>query len=176
MHTRKIVFASFLVALATPSLAGCGRPFKVETAPGMVELDNQEPDYQYRAMTPEGVVMAVKVIDVGDQGNLDFWTRATVLRMRQMNGYALLAATDVKSRDGTPGKELRFGHDENGKPYEYVLRLYVAQSRLFLVESGGPGDQVKRYQPSLDWMEASVQVKCDTWLSPVLASRTCNKW
>jgi hypothetical protein len=165
-----------LAFVALAGAAGCGRPFKVETAPGMVELENQEPDYQYRAMTPEGVVMAVRVIDTGDQGNLDFWERATVLRMRQMNGYALLGASDVKSKDGTPGKELHFGHDENGKPYVYVLRLFVAQSRLFIVESGGPADQVKRYQPTLDWMAASVKVKCDTWVSPVLASRTCNKW
>jgi hypothetical protein len=166
----------FLAIVALLGATGCGRPFKVETAPGMYELDNQEPDYQYRAMTPEGVVMAVRVVDTGEHGDLDFWTRATVLRMRQMNGYALLGASDVKSRDGTPGKELRFGHDENDKPYVYVLRLYVAQSRLFIVEAGGPGDQVKRYQPSLDWMQASVQVKCSIFVSPVLASRTCNRW
>ena len=37
--------------------AGCGRPFDVKTAPGLVELEHQEPDYQFRAISPEGVVM-----------------------------------------------------------------------------------------------------------------------
>ena len=130
-----------LLALASLALllgaTGCGRPFKIETAPGMVELDNQEPDYEYRAMTPEGVVLGVRVVDTDDRGDLEFWTRATILRMRQMNGYALLASNPVTSHDGTPGRELHFGHDENGKPYLYTVRLFVAQSRLFVVEAGG---------------------------------------
>jgi hypothetical protein len=154
----------------------CGRPFKVKTAPGMVELDNQEPQYAYRALTPEGVVMAIRVVDTDDKGDLEFWVRATTLRMRQLNGYALLGAADVKSRDGTPGRELRFGHDENGRPYVYDLRLFVAQSRLFVVETGGPKEQVDKYKTSLDWMEASVTVKCGTFVSPILTSNTCNRW
>jgi hypothetical protein len=164
-----------LVGLAVASSA-CGRPFDVKTAPGMVELDNQEPQYEYRALTPEGVVMAVRVVDTDDKGDLEFWTRATLLRVRQLDGYALLGARDVKSRDGTPGRELRFGHDENGKPYLYTMRMYVAQGRLFVVEAGGPRDLVQRYQPSLDWMESSVRVKCGCFLAPVLASHTCNRW
>jgi hypothetical protein len=166
-----------LLSLLSLSLAaGCGRPFRVATAPGLVELDRQEPDYDYRAMTPDGVVMGVRVVETEGRGDVDFWTRATVLRMRQLNGYALLGATDVKSKDGTPGRELSFGHDENGKPYRYTVRLFVAQDRLFVVESGGPREVVQRYQPNLDWMEASVRVRCDSLVSPVLASRTCHRW
>jgi hypothetical protein len=166
-----------LLSLVTVALGtGCGRPFKVATAPGMVELDNQEPEYAYRAMTPEGVVMGVRVVETKGRGNVDFWTRATKLRMEELNGYALLGTSEVKAKDGTVGRELTFGHDEKSKPYVYDVRLFVAQDRLFVVEAGGPRDEVKRYQSNLDFMEASLRVKCGTFVSPVLASRTCNRW
>jgi hypothetical protein len=161
-----------LLALAT----GCGRPFRVQTAPGLVELAQQAPAYDYRALAPEGVVVAVRAIDLDGRGDLDFWARATVLRMRQLNGYALLGSDDVKSLDGTPGRELRFGHDESGRTYLYTVRLFVAQGRLFVVEAGGPRAEMERYKRSVDWTLASVKVRCDSWLAPVLASRTCNRW
>jgi hypothetical protein len=169
-------FALVFAAVAALASTACGRPFDVKTAPGFVELENQEPQYDYRSVSPEGVVMGVRVVPLKDRGDLSFWERAVVLRMRQLNGYALLNATDATSKDGTKGRELTFGHDEDGKPHLYRVRLFLAQGRLFVVETGGSKDQMERYKPSVDWMLASVKVKCDTFVSPVLASRTCNRW
>ncbi len=169
----------FLVAAALTvtavSLAGCGRPFKVETAPGFIELAGQN-DYAYRATTPEGVVIGVRVVEDEERADVDFWAKAVTLQMRDVSGYALLSQKDVESRDGTKGKELRFGHDEDKKPYEYVVHLYAAQSRIFVVEAGGTKEQMDRAKASIDWTMKSVKVKCDTIVSPVLASKTCGRW
>ena len=166
-----------LLALFALLTCGCGRPFDVKTAPGFVELENQEPQYDYRSVSPEGVVFGVRVVPLNaDQEDVSFWTRAVILHMRESNGYALLSMRDVASRDGTKGAELLFGHDENGKPFLYDLRLFVAQDRLFVVETGGAKSDVEHYRPSTDWMESSVRVRCGMFLSPVLASRTCNRW
>jgi len=154
---KRTILAVLLLALPL-SAAACGRPFDIKTAPGLVELDDQKPTYEYRALAPEGVVLGVKVVDIGDKGDLAFWTRATTLRMHQLDGYALLGTSDVKSRNDVPGRELRFGHDEGGKPYVYTLRVYVSNKRLFLVETGGPKDEVARYQGALDWMESSLKL------------------
>ena len=88
----------------------------------------------------------MKVIDLDkNQGDLAFWQRATSLRMHQLDGYALLGEVDLKSGNGVPGHELRFGHDENGKPYVYTLRVFLTHkgwpstgSRLFLVAAKMP--------------------------------------
>jgi len=168
-----VTLAATVAALA--GLTGCGRPFKIETAPGFIELENQG-DFSYRATTPEGVVVAVRVVDDEKRGDLDFWTKALVLQLRDVSGYALLASKDVTSLDGTKGKELRFGHDEDNKPFEYLLTVYLAQGRLFLIEAGGSKEQMDKARPSVEWMQKSVKVKCDTIVSPVLASRTCNRW
>lgn len=166
----------WILALAL-SAAACGRPFKVATAPGFVELEGQGNEgYAYRATSPEGVVVAVRVMEDEDRADVGFWTKSIVLQMRDVSGYALVRTVDVTSRDGTPGKRLELAHDEDGKPYIYWVTVYTAQGKLFLVEAGAPKDLFERSQASVEWTMKSVKVKCDTIVSPVLASRTCNRW
>ena len=169
------ILAAALVAGLALSTAACGRPFDVKTAPGFVPLENQA-TYDYRATTPEGVVVAVRVVDDEDRGDLAFWTQAVTLQLRDVSGYALLDVSDVKSRDCTKGKLLKFGHDEGDKPFTYWVSIFPAQGRLFLVEAGGAKEAFERARPSVEWTLASVRVRCDTIVSPVLASRTCNRW
>src|SRR5258705_8431477 len=158
-------------------MAGCGRPFDVKTAPGFIELGQQtEQGFQYRATTPEGIVVAVRVIEHEDRGDLAFWVRTVTLQMRDIKGYALLTSSDTKSRDGTPGKRLQFGHDEDHKPYVYDLLVFRVPGRVFLIEAGGKREDLERVRPNLEWMLASVQLRCNTIVSPVLASRTCHRW
>ena len=165
-----------LVVLASFA-AGCGRPFHIKTAPGFIELAEHEPErYLYRATTPDGVVMGVRVIDDEERGDLPFWVRSITLQLRDIKGYALLESTDAKSADGTPGKRLRFGSDEGKKPYLYEITIFRVPNRLFLMEAGGPKDLVERARASIDWMQASLKIRCNTVVSPVLASRTCNRW
>lgn len=166
---------SFLFILSALALSACGRPFDVKTAPGFVALENQ-PQHAYRATTPEGVVVGVRVVDDEDRGDLGFWTQALVLQLRDVSGYALLDIKDTTSADGTKGKLLQFGHDEDGKPYAYWLAVFPAQGRLFVVEAGGAKEAFDRAKPSVDWMMKSVKVRCDSIVAPVLASRTCNHW
>jgi hypothetical protein len=161
----------FLVLL----LAACGRPFDVKTAPGFVPLENQV-QYEYRSTTPEGVVFAVRVVEDEKRGDLGFWTHAVTLQLREVSGYALLETADVKSADGTPGKVMRFGRDEDSKPFVYWVAVFPAQGRLFIVETGGLKDTFDRARGSVDAMLASVRVRCNGFLSPVLSSRTCNRW
>ncbi len=169
-----------LIATTLAVGVGCGRPFDVKTSNGFVELENQAPDYDYRATTPDGVVMSIRAVDntgtVGQRGDLGFWERAVTLEMRDVQGYALLDAKDVTSGDGTKGRQLKFGHDEDGKPYAYWVTIYLAQSRIFLVEAGGKKELVERASPNLAYMAANVKVKCGGFLAPVLASHTCNRW
>lgn len=156
-------------------VAACGRPFDVHTAPGFVELENQG-EFAYRATTPEGVVVAVRVVDDEKRGDLSFWTEALTLRMRDVNGYALLETTDVTSNDGTKGKLLKFGHDEDNKPFAYWLAVFPAQNRLFLMEAGGAKDLFDKARPSVEWEMKSLTVRCSGFLAPVLSSHTCNRW
>ncbi|MFO0679643.1 MAG: serine/threonine protein kinase [Polyangiaceae bacterium] len=173
---RRVV-PSLLALLVASGTVACGRPFQVVTPSGFLELEDQEPDYAYRATTPDGVTVGVKVIALPEEHrDLAFWTKAVSKRVREGMGYAFLEEVDVKSKDGTPGKELRFAHDEGEKPFFYAVTLYIAQERLFTVESGGPKEAMLAAHAQVESIERSIQVRCGSAVAPVLASRTCNRW
>jgi hypothetical protein len=153
--------ALLLLSFAALLLGACAKPYDVKTAPGFIELQNQGPTYAWRATAPEGVVTGLQVIDLeGDNpGDLGFWTRAITLQVRDVNGYALVGTRDVKSHDGTPGTELRFGHDEGSKPFVYRLTLFVKGKHLFMLEAGGSQASFDRYEKSVQWMADSLVLK-----------------
>lgn len=144
-----------LVLLLTVATVGCGKS-ALQAAPGFVEVKD-DPTYDYRAIAPDGVAVAVRKVDVDDKTDLPFWERAVMLRTRELEGYALVAQNDVKSSDGTKGRELVFGHDEQGKPFEYRMRLFVHGSHLVIAEAGGAKENMDRWRTSVDWMLASVR-------------------
>lgn len=172
MKTKLLLFVAMFAALGT---AACGKPFDVKSAPGFVALENQY-DYDWRATTPEGVVVSVKVIEDEQRGDLAFWTQAITLQLRDVSGYALLESADVASLDGTKGRLLKFGHDEDDKPYAYWIAIFPAQGRLFLVEAGGAKETFERARPNVEWTMKTVRVKCSGFLAPVFSSYTCNRW
>jgi hypothetical protein len=147
-----------VAALLALGAAGCGRGYDVAAAPGFVKLENQQAPYDWRAVAPDGVAVAMRVVSLEDRADLAFWVHAVTLRMRDNAGYALVGQRTVKSRDGTAGTELVFGHDESGKPFVYRVRLFLGEKRLYVVEAGGTKEQMDRYAASVDWMLASVRL------------------
>ena len=79
---------SRIALLALFATVACGRPFDVKTPRGFVELDNQGPDYAYRATTADGVVVAVRAVDAPGRQDLGFWEQAVALQLRDASGYA----------------------------------------------------------------------------------------
>ena len=151
-HTLLLAVA---VALLTPACA----PFTVQTAPGMVELDESRwSPYDTRMTTPDGVVVATRAIRQGPgaetpRGDLAFWREATILRFRTLAGYALVGETEVTSVDGTDGVRLELGRDQDGTPYRYDVVLFVTPKFVHVIEAGGRGDL---FEASLDRVEAVI--------------------
>lgn len=112
--------ASLLISIAA---LGCS-VFRPATPPGFVELPDQD-DYDYRATTADGVVIAVRAIEHEPGGELSFWVRAIEKHAREQNGYALLETLEVKNAQNLSGKQLRFGHDEGKHPHLYYVTLFV---------------------------------------------------
>ena len=135
---------------ARASLAGCGKPFDVTTAPGFVELENQH-DFDYRATTPEGVVVGDPVVDLEGEksGDLAFWTRALTLQLRDVTGYALLETRDVQSRDGTKGASSASVTTRTASPSCTGSRSSSSGKHLVLVEAGGTKGKFERYETSV---------------------------
>ncbi len=153
---RRLTLLPAPTLLAGLLAIGCGPRVHASAAPGFVVVDESSSAYDWRAVAPDGVVVAVRIVKLDDRADLPFWAHAVSLRMRDEDGYALLSTSDVRAHDGTAGKELLFGHDENGKRFVYRVRLYLVDRRLTMIEAGGTGEQMDRYAASVEWMLSSV--------------------
>ena len=154
---RRII-SVILVGFA--GLTGCGYAFEASTPPGFVELKHQQDaGYAYRATNADGLVMAVRQLDNDPKGEISFWEQAVENQLRQRAGYSLLDKRDVKSADGTPGRQLRFGHDEGKTPHLYYVTLFVNDRHIYLVEQGGTKELVEARAADLDGAVARFRVK-----------------
>lgn len=153
-----------LVCTALALAAGCA-PFAVTTPDGMIALN--EPSwsvYDYRATTPEGVVVAARQIRMRAKGDtppaeLDFWVDATILRLRTTAAYALIDREPTRSADGTEGVLLRFGRDHDGGIYRYDLALFCTKRFVHVVEAGGPEELFEQASDSIDVAFGSYTVR-----------------
>jgi hypothetical protein len=138
--TKKLCLLPLWAALAG-NVAGC-RPFAITTPATFIELDeDRRSNFDYRAASADGVVMAVRVVDNGQRGTLAFWVEAVRNKLRDVHGYALLEESDIRSRGGVAGRQLRFGRDQSGRSYHYWVTLFVRHEgrkpRLWVIEAGG---------------------------------------
>ncbi len=151
---------SLAILSAALCLGGCGRPVEARAAQGFVEL-HDDANYDFRAVAPEGAAVAARAVKLADTDPVEvaFWERSLALRMRELDGYALLGAKDVVGAEGEKGRELTFGHDEDGKPYQYRVRVFVVRGRLLVVEAGGSREQMEKMAGGIEWMLGQVRVK-----------------
>lgn len=150
-RSRLASFVGPLFAVAA-FCAGCGgRPFVPATPQGFVDLEDIYGDTEYRAATPDGVVIGIRAFENKPKGETAFWTKALENRMRDVGGYALLDKRAVKNRGGLTGTELRFGHDEGKTPHVYILAVFSTAEHVYLIEAGGTKDEMKRQEEQIDW-------------------------
>ena len=63
--------------IAAAACSGCGgHSFSVGTPAGFVVLEDQEPSYDYRAITADGVVIGVRELKHEPKGDDAFWVQA----------------------------------------------------------------------------------------------------
>jgi hypothetical protein len=137
--------------LALAAAPGCQRPFTAVTPAGFVELNNQRArDYDYRATTPDGVVLGVRAIAHDPPGDLSFWARSVENHLRQVGGYASRGKRNVTCQGGLTGVELRFGHDEGTQPHHYRVSLFVTPKWIYLLEVGGHKARVEQMDRLID--------------------------
>ena len=84
-----------------------------------------------------------------DCGDFVVIKNAAKLRLQARGGYALPKELDVKTDRGLRGQQLRFGHDEKKRPYQYWITLFVAGDMLLVVEAGGPEEQLGPHEAAI---------------------------
>ena len=137
-----------LTLFALSLALGCGPSFHHPTPSSFVELEDQD-DYDYRALSADGMVLAVRELEHEPKGDLTFWSKAIENHMRKRAGYAHLGSRDVKTSSGLGGKQLRFGHDRGQKPHLYIVTIFVTDDQIYLLEAGGTKEQMSKRESEL---------------------------
>src|SRR5438552_14252692 len=112
------------IALASLSLfaAACGP--KLAPPPSFASIDGPNPGgYDYRATTPQGVVVAVRKEANDPRADVAFWARAVDLRLKR-DGYARAAEAKVKTDRGLDGVELTYARAQEGRTYRYEVAVF----------------------------------------------------
>lgn len=152
-RARSLALASLLVAV------GCGPSFQLQLPERFVALNDSagRGGYELRATTPDGVVVGVEVIPNEVHGSLEFWREAVLRRVRDQQGYELLAEEETRAANGQTGALLRFGRDLNGHPYRYTTALFVTPSAIWLIEAGGREEPYAALEPSIERSIAAMR-------------------
>jgi hypothetical protein len=149
IHSQLLFASAALCALA------CGPHFKISAPKNFVVLDQSVP-YDFRATTPDGLVLAVREFNnTKEHGDLGFWVQAIANELRLDKGYALLKKAEVKTRSGLSGTQIHFGLDRENEAHEYIVTVFVtgkadSKSRVYLVEAGGTAAQVEHSRKAID--------------------------
>jgi hypothetical protein len=133
---------------------GCARPYDVATPDGFVDLSHRYESAgndEYRASTPDGVVLRARAYPNEPKVTTDVAVKVLESRIRLGQGYALLGEKDVTARDGSKGKMLQFGHDEDTGPHLYYVTLFIAHDRVYILDAGGKKDLVEAAENSIAW-------------------------
>ena len=144
--TRNFCFITFALAVSTLG-SGCARGFEIQTPDGFAELDGTD-DYRYRSTSAEGVVLAIRREKNEPHGSLAFWSSALMNELAA-RGYNLEKNLDVKSKDGTAGKQLRYLSSRDGRPNVLWVTVFVTDSRVVVVESGGDVAHFEHVEPKV---------------------------
>jgi hypothetical protein len=123
----KTILISLALAL---SAVGCTHPATMAAPPGFGRVDGS---YDFRAVNPQGVVVAARSENNEPKSDLGFWAAAVDLKLAR-KGYARTAATDVKSSDGLPGRLMKY---DTGSGNVYWIAVFATDSKVLVSEATG---------------------------------------
>lgn len=156
---------TLLGLIACTLLVPACAPYSIVTPDGMISLNEDRwSPYDYRATTPEGVVVGARQIRMREgtdvpPADMVFWVDATKLRLRTTAGYALLNEEEIRSADGTEGVRLEFGRDQDGGTYRYDIVLFVTDKFVHVIEAGGDEELYDAAATAVDEALATYRVR-----------------
>ena len=144
LNTRTLLW---IVVLALLPLMACEDEWTT-TPEGFVEIE-QAP-FEYKAVSPDGSVIAIRHRPNEEKGDLDYWAEVFELELVDAKGYRLAEKSDVKSADGVLGRLLSFELAQGTIPFHYGLAIYVTDESIVTLETATELASLERYAEAFD--------------------------
>ena len=129
------MFRKLIAFAALASSVACTPAAHLSAPDGFAHLGGDH--FDDRVGSAGGVVVATRVVANDPKANLDFWTQAIDLRLRQRGYTATDAPKDVKNDAGLPGRELHYTYFDGTRQNRYYLEVFATTRRILLVEATG---------------------------------------
>jgi hypothetical protein len=141
---RAVRLAAALLFAGT-LLAGCAtlRPV-LEQPKGFAEYRDQS---TYRAVSPEGVVVRVRLVANDPPQTLEFWAEALKTQL-QKNGYSLVREEAAETRAGK-GMLLEWAAPVGQEDWIYLTGIAVIGSRIAIAEAAGSYPSYQKHREAL---------------------------
>jgi hypothetical protein len=124
-----------LLLALTLAIVGCTHHATMSTPAGFGRLDGS---YDFRAVSPSGIVIAARIKPNRPYSDLNFWTSAVDLSLIR-KGYTRTEVTDVESSAGLPGRLLKY---DAGAGTSYWVAVFSGGEKILLAEATGYTDDI----------------------------------
>jgi hypothetical protein len=128
------MFRKIVLSLALVSTVACGPVSKLSAPDGFAHVGGE---YDDRVASASGIAIGTRVVANEPKANLDFWTQAIDLRLRQKGYEPYEQPADVKSDTGLPGRSLHYVYFDGTRKNRYFVDIYATSRRILLVEAAG---------------------------------------
>src|SRR5439155_27142454 len=131
LQVRIADMKTFLISLLVGlSAAPCAHPATMSAPSGFGRVDGS---YDYRAVNPQGVVVAARAEKNDPKSDLGFWAAAVDLKLAR-KGYTRTSSADVKSSDGIAGRLMKY---DTGAGNVYWIAVFATDNRALVSEATG---------------------------------------
>ncbi len=128
------------------AVAACGPVSQLSAPDGFAHVGGT---YDDRVASASGVVVGTRVVPNEPKANLDFWTQAIDLRLRQRGYEPYEQPQDVKSDSGLPGRSLHYVFFDGTRKNRYFVDVYATSRRILLVEAAGDATDFDASMPKV---------------------------
>jgi hypothetical protein len=150
----------WLLLLALVGTA-CNNDFEPKTPKGFVafdtsyanhwwETDDKDPEYDYRATSPDGVTLAVRRVKNDPKGDVGYWSDAIAQRLTAYGTYDVTSSRDITNHQGVAGREITLKHTADGSEHVYRVAVYDRKGWLYVIESAGDTQKMANWSIALD--------------------------
>jgi hypothetical protein len=140
-RSNRILAPLLLAAL----LAGCATIKPVLEQPaGFAEYSSRD---DYRAVSPEGVVLRVRLVKNDPAQSLEFWTEALATQLTR-SGYSLLAQEPLKTPAGD-GMLIEWTAPVGEEQWVYLTGIAVSGSHIAIAEAAGEYSSYKKHREAI---------------------------
>jgi len=123
----------FIILILVIIIYGECTPYTVTVPDGFVELQNEH-FYNFRAVSANNSVLAIKYVSNKEKGDLAFWYKVITNFIILKKAYKFVKEDKYTCTNGVEGKAALYETVFRGEKTKYFMTLFVTKSNVIIIE------------------------------------------